>query len=91
MIQKFKSVWDQKELRVANGRGILFQEDNARPHITRITSAQIEEFVWTKFVYTPYLTDLASSDYNLFGSLKHYLDYTIFHSRYVVHSTVKDF
>jgi [histone H3]-lysine36 N-dimethyltransferase SETMAR len=64
-----------KERRPQPGKDnvIVFQHDNARPHIEAITNDQIEALEWKKLPHPPYSPDLVPSDYHLFRSLQHFL------------------
>jgi [histone H3]-lysine36 N-dimethyltransferase SETMAR len=54
-------------------RGVVFQQDNARPHVANATLQKIEELGWETIVHPPYSPDCAPSDYHLFASLAHSL------------------
>jgi transposase len=54
-------------------RGVLFHPDNARPHTARATQERIQELQWKLLEHPPYSSDLAPSDFNLFGPLKIHL------------------
>jgi hypothetical protein len=45
---------------------ILFQYDNARPHISILTRETTAEFMWTVLPHPPYNPDLLPSDFHLF-------------------------
>lgn len=51
-------------------RGVLLQQDNARPHTSAQTMAVIRELGFTVLPHPPYFPDLAPSDYWLFGEMK---------------------
>lgn len=51
-------------------RGILFHQDNARPHTARRTMDKISELHWELISHPPYSPDLAPSDYALFPHMK---------------------
>jgi transposase len=52
---------------------LLLLLDNARPHTAKKTDETLRNFKWEVFEYPPYSPDLASSDFHLFGPLKHHL------------------
>ena len=47
-------------------KGVLFHQDNARPHTAKETLELIEYFGWEVFPHPPYSPDLAPSDYHMF-------------------------
>lgn len=51
----------------------FFQQDSARPHITRMTLAKTEKLGWRKINQPPYSPDIASSDYHLLRWLEYFL------------------
>lgn len=63
----------QNKLRPLFRRGIILQQDNARPHIAHLTVSKIEELGWERLIHPPYSPDAAPSDYHLFRSLQHSL------------------
>ena len=48
----------------------LLLHDNARPHTSRHTTAEIVKIGWEVLPHPPYSPDLAPSDFHLFGPLK---------------------
>ena len=48
-------------------------DDNARPHVSKVTQAKLEELGWDTVPHPPYSPDLAPSDYHLFRPLKAFL------------------
>ena len=56
-----------------NRKGVLFHQDNARPHVSRASLAKIRELNWGLVEHPPYSPDLAPSDYHLFRSLQNFL------------------
>ncbi|XP_052834133.1 histone-lysine N-methyltransferase SETMAR-like [Octopus bimaculoides] len=61
-----------KELRpeIANTKGVVFQEDNARPHVSLATRTKLHELGWDLLPHPPYSPDIAPSSYHLFFSLQ---------------------
>lgn len=47
--------------------------NNARPHVSRQTTALLDEFGWKLLDHAPYSPDLAPSDFHLFPKLKQHL------------------
>ena len=54
-------------------KGVVLLHDNARVHVSRQTTAKLEEFGWDIFGHPPYSPDLAPSDYHMFPALKKHL------------------
>jgi histone-lysine N-methyltransferase SETMAR len=54
-------------------RGVLLHHDYARPHTARATQDRIQELQWVLLEHPPYSSDLAPSDFHLFGPLKNLL------------------
>ncbi|GFY17643.1 HTH_48 domain-containing protein [Trichonephila clavipes] len=57
---------DQKRPELANGRGVVFHQDNSRPHTSVETRQKIWYFGWKVMMHPPYSLNLAPSDYHLF-------------------------
>ena len=58
---------------VLSRNGVIFLQDNARPHVVQQTQAKINELGLEQVTQQPYSPDLAPSDYHLFRSLEHSL------------------
>lgn len=52
---------------------VVFLDDNAKPHRSKLTNAKINELGWDRVDHPPYSPDLAPSDFHLFRSLQHFL------------------
>jgi len=59
---------------------VIFQHDNARPHITKAVKETLEALNWDVLSHPPYSPDIAPSDYHLFRSITHDLSEQRFHS-----------
>jgi hypothetical protein len=59
-------------------KGVRFHQDNARPHIARVTTDLINKFGWDTVTHPPYSPDVAPRDYHLFPELKKHLGGTQF-------------
>jgi len=49
---------------------VLLLHENARPHTARSTVATIQDLSFERFPHPPYSSDLAPSDFHVFGPLK---------------------
>ena len=59
---------------LVNRNAVLLQQDNAKPHTSRVTRQKIEELNGIELLpHPPYSPDLAPSDYYLFRSMAHFL------------------
>lgn len=58
---------------LANRKGVILQQDNARPHSAKVTQHKIRELGWEVLAHPAYSPDVAPSDYYLFRSLQHFL------------------
>ena len=54
-------------------KGVRLHHDNARPHVSRQTTALLDKFGWKLLDHAPYSPDLAPSDFHLFPKLKQHL------------------
>ena len=54
-------------------KGILFLQDNARPHTAHRTMCTLQQLGWEVLPHPPYSPDLAPSDFHLVGPLKEFL------------------
>ena len=68
-LDRLKEAIDQKRPALANRRGIVFHQDNARPHTSIVTRQKLRELGWEVLMHPPYSPDLAPSDYHLFLSM----------------------
>ena len=57
-----------------------FHQDNARLHVAARTMDTIQKLKWNVLPHSPYIPDLAPSDYHLFGPLKQHLGGKMFHN-----------
>lgn len=63
-----------KRLELANRKGVVFHQDNARPHTSLVTRNKLLSFGWDLLPHPPYSPDLAPTDYHLFRSLQNSMD-----------------
>ena len=50
---------------------VIFQYDNARPHVAKVVKETLEAIQWDVLPHPPYSPDIAPSDYHLFRSMTH--------------------
>ena len=65
LAEKFKNLLPQ----LAN-RKVVFQQDNARPHVSLTTQTRLDKLGWDLLPHPPYSSDIALSDHHLFLSLQ---------------------
>ena len=81
---------EQKRPEIANRKGIVFHQDNARPHVSLITRQKLLELGWDVLPH-PYSPDLASSDFHLFRSLQNSFNGKSFNSLVEVKNHLESF
>ena len=64
----------EKRPESANRKGVVFHQDNARPHISLRSRQKLLELGWDVLPHPPYSPDVAPSDYHLFRSLQNFLN-----------------
>ena len=50
---------------------VIFQHDNARPHVGKIVKATLKALGWDVLLHLPYSPDIAPSYYHLFRLMAH--------------------
>lgn len=73
-LDRLKAAIDEKRPELANRYGVIFHQDNARPHVSLTTRQKLLEFGWDVLPHPPYSPDLAPSDFHLFRSLQNSLN-----------------
>jgi histone-lysine N-methyltransferase SETMAR len=69
-LNRLKAAIDQERPELVNRKGVVFHDDNARPHAVLATREKFMQLGWDVLPHPPYSTDLASSDYHIFRSLQ---------------------
>ncbi|GFU72877.1 mariner Mos1 transposase [Trichonephila clavipes] len=72
-LDRLKLVIYQKRPELANRRGVVFHQGNARPHTSVVTHQKIWELGWEVLMHPPYSPNLAPRDYHLFLALQNFL------------------
>ena len=79
-LDELKTAIEQKRPEIANRKGVMFHQNNARPHVSLITRQKLLELGWDVLSHPPYSPDLAPSDFHLFQSLQNSLNGKSFNS-----------
>lgn len=58
---------------LVNRKGPILLHDNARPHVSRVTSRKLLELGYETLPHPPYSPDLSPTDYHFFRHLDHFL------------------
>jgi len=69
-LDRLKAAIDEKRPELANRKGVVFHQDNARLHVSLHTRQKLMQLGWDILPHPPYSPDLAPSDYHLFRSLQ---------------------
>jgi histone-lysine N-methyltransferase SETMAR len=64
----------EKRPHLVKRKGVVFHQDNARPHVSKMTQQKIKELNWEISDHPPYSPNLAPSDYHSFRSLQNHLN-----------------
>ena len=70
----------EKQPELATSKGVIFHQDNLRPHTSLVTRKKLLELGWEVMPHPPYSPDLAPSDYHLFRPLQNNLNGKTFDS-----------
>lgn len=73
-LSELKRAIDQKRPELANRKGVVFHQDNARPHVSLATRHKLLQLDWDVLDHPPYSSDLVPSNCHLFRSLQNSLD-----------------
>ncbi|OAD59371.1 Histone-lysine N-methyltransferase SETMAR, partial [Eufriesea mexicana] len=76
---------------IVNRKGVVFYQDNARPHISLITRQKLLELDWDVLPHPPYSSDLAPSDFHLFQSLQNSFNGKNFYSLVKIKNHIEKF
>lgn len=91
-LERMYAILRQKYPALVNRKRILYQQDNAPPHVARSTRVKLQELDGIELMPHPaYSPDLAPSDYHLFRALAHFLKGRHFHTQADVESGVQEF
>ncbi|XP_055542566.1 histone-lysine N-methyltransferase SETMAR-like [Wyeomyia smithii] len=72
-LDRLKQAIDHKRPELVNRNGVVFHQDNARPHTSFMTRQKLRDLEWDILSHPPYIPDLAPSDYLLFQTMQNAL------------------
>ena len=90
-LDRLKQAIDQKRPELVNRNGVVFHQDDARPHTSLMTRQKLRELGWDVRSHPPYSPDLTPSDYHLFRSMHNALDDTKLASKEVCKNWLSEF
>ncbi|GFU05964.1 mariner Mos1 transposase [Trichonephila clavipes] len=90
-LDKLNNALQQKRSELINRKGVVFHQDNARPHTSLVTRQKLLQLEWDTVPHPPYSPDLTPSDYYLFRSLQNFLDRKTFTSNEEVKNHLDQF
>ena len=73
LIRLKRAIAEKRPEYATRHEGIIFQHDNARPHVARPVKNYLQNNDWEVLAHPPYSPDLAPSDYHLFRSMQNAL------------------
>ncbi|GFX80486.1 mariner Mos1 transposase [Trichonephila clavipes] len=90
-LDKLNDALRQKRSELINRKGVVFHQDNARPHTSLVTRRKLLQLEWDTMPHPPYSPDVAPSDNYLFRSLQNFLDEKTFTSNEEVKNHLDQF
>ena len=81
----------KKQPAFANRRQVLFLQDNARPHVAKMTLAKIAQLNWEIMLHPPYSQGLYPTDFHLFLSLENRMKNRTFNIKDDLKTEVQNF
>lgn len=73
MLKKVDANLKESQSSLINRKGVIFHQDNAKPHKSRKTMEVLQKLNWTLMEHPPYSPDIAPSDFYLFRNLQNHL------------------
>lgn len=72
-LDRLKAAIGEKRPELSNRKGVVFHQDNARPHVSLQFRQKLLQLCWDVLRHPPYSPDLAPSNFYLFRSLQNSL------------------
>ena len=79
-LAQLKATLHEKRLELVNRKGIIFHQDNARPHGYLMTKQKLLQLVWEVLIHLLCSSDITPSYFHLFWSLQNSLNGKNFNS-----------
>lgn len=73
-LDELKTAIEENRPEIANRKGVVFQQDNARPHVPLATRQKLLELGWDVLPHPAYSPHLAALDFHQFRSLQNSLN-----------------
>lgn len=90
-LTRLNAALHQKRPGLINRKGIVFHQDNARPHVALKTLQKLRDLEWEILPHPPYSPDIAPSDFYLFRCLYNSLNGKKFNSEEAVKTHLTNF
>lgn len=90
-LQRVHAALKKKQPALVNRKGVVFLQDNARPHTARVTLEKLKSLEWEILPHPPYSPDISPSDYHLFLSLDNHLRNRHFRNRDAIEKELDSF
>lgn len=90
-LNEFRKICWSKQSSLVNRKQVLFLQDNARPHIAKMTLAKIAELKWEIMLHPPYSPDLSPIDFHLFLGLDNHMKNRTFNNEDDLKTNVHNF
>ena len=79
-LDQLKAARDEKCPELVNRKCIIFQQDNARSHVSLVTKQKLFQLGWEVLIHLPYSSDIEPSYLHLSWSLQNSLNWKTFNS-----------
>lgn len=92
ILSKVNDIWKSRSVPShIKRKGILFLQDNAKPHIAKLIKNKLKSLNWETINHPPYSPDCSPTDYHLFLSLQNYLDKKKFENSNAIKIDIQNF
>lgn len=81
----------QKQPGLVNRKRVIFLQDNARPHVAKVTLNKINVLGWELLPHPPYSPDMSPTDYHLFLALQNYMTNKKYQNQVEIEEQVANF